>query len=412
MPVEPEEVPIGSDTGAETQRRFRYQAAYLSIVALDLVRSDGDLASVWCEHGDDGLVLRRDGRYVAYQVKTKASGQSSISATDDESVSAIRTFAVLEESIGDSIEAFVFGASIGFSTARKSSNLARFVAAVKAGTDPEAVDRYLTVLASKTGHDTSVVRRVLGKLRLDSGPGLTDVRYRLAAKLAELPALKEQDFGTCLSLADSITDAVQSASQLDHEAERRDVVAFMADPDGFALAERAKGKLITAETLNTIIAVGIPARLLEAPVVRSMKDLPLGSSRAMRKMLAGGVPAPIVNTQIDLRGAYEAEMLRRSERFDIERAEREAAHVELVLAAIGGGAHAAANQGDGRSFGRRMYSEVEARLRQRIADPQGYADLVGLNYEQLMGALTAVTDQCRVWWTDDLSFLDEIGEGG
>jgi hypothetical protein len=54
--ISPDTTPPTEDVGADTQRRFRHQAAYTAIVALGLLE-DGPLREIYREHHDD-IVLR------------------------------------------------------------------------------------------------------------------------------------------------------------------------------------------------------------------------------------------------------------------------------------------------------------------------------------------------------------------
>lgn len=410
MQLDPQDIPVGADTGAETQRRFRYQAEYLAILSLELLRPDSEFQALWCEHGDDGLVLRSDGKYVAYQVKTKAIGQPAIKAIDGEAISAIRTFAALELEAGQRIGSYVLVSSIGFSTAHKDgSNLPHVLESVAGQENQELVNKYVQRIGGELDLQEGVVRAVLKKMRCEIGPSITDISHRLTDRVAGLGEMADQNIATCRRTATAIADVLQKASQLEYEAERSEVIAFMEDPTSLRLTERARGKRVGVERLRAVVAQQ-RAESLEAPLVLAVVGLPPSSSKAEKKMLAGGLPMPLVQNLVNLRGAYEAEMLRRSERLGIEEARRQAAHIELSVTTDGTAAHAILERREGQAFGSRMYADVESRVRRRAESLPGHASSLGLSFEQLMGAMTAVTDQCRVWWTDNLSFLDKDGE--
>lgn len=409
MPVNPEEIPIGADTGAETQRRFRYQAVYLAVLALDLVRVDPELQAIWCEHGDDGMLQRVDGSYVAVQIKTKAVGQPAITANDDQARSAIRTFVDLEDEVGDSMASYVLASSIGFGSANQMSDLRHILRCVGADTDRTEVSAYVKRTSKAIERTEASVVAVLKKMRLEDSPSLEDAGHRLTLGVAELPEMADADVTTCRRLAEDIADRIQKASQLEHRSPRHDVIAFMSDPTAAHLAETAEGKRVSRADLASILNTRVSTPLLETQTVEATEELPPDSSRARKKMLAGGLPLPLVNNMVDLRGSYEAEMLRRAERYGLDRASKEATHVELLIATEGTAAHAAAPRKSGQAFGKQMYADLESRLGRRVQSPDGYAGVLRLTFEQLMGALTVVTDRCKVWWTDDIAFLATEG---
>jgi hypothetical protein len=65
--IPPDELP-SEDPGADTQRRFRYQAAYAAIRALDLLRDDTGREELICEHFEDILLKRAEGTFTGIQV--------------------------------------------------------------------------------------------------------------------------------------------------------------------------------------------------------------------------------------------------------------------------------------------------------------------------------------------------------
>jgi len=66
------------DIGADTQRRFRHQAAYIALVSLGLLEADSPLEELYCEHHDDILLRLKSGRFSAIQLKTREIGGGSI----------------------------------------------------------------------------------------------------------------------------------------------------------------------------------------------------------------------------------------------------------------------------------------------------------------------------------------------
>ena len=86
-----------ADTGDDTQRRFRYQAAYAAIISLDLLDPISEFEEVFCEHHEDILVRKKDHSFVGIQVKTRDSGRDPFKANDPEVIHALKRF--VEQSI-------------------------------------------------------------------------------------------------------------------------------------------------------------------------------------------------------------------------------------------------------------------------------------------------------------------------
>lgn len=69
--IDPKNVLAKNDPGDETQRNFRYQAAYGVILLIGSLSGNLPYVSVYAEHHEDFLCERVDGKYDAYQVKTR-----------------------------------------------------------------------------------------------------------------------------------------------------------------------------------------------------------------------------------------------------------------------------------------------------------------------------------------------------
>lgn len=81
-----------ADTGDDTQRRFRYQAAYAAIISLDLLSPISEFDEVFCEHHEDILVRKKDNSFIGIQVKTRESGRDLFKANDPDIVHSLKRF--------------------------------------------------------------------------------------------------------------------------------------------------------------------------------------------------------------------------------------------------------------------------------------------------------------------------------
>ena len=63
-------MPDTDDPGDATHRNFRYQHAYGAILLAAGHRGDKPYVAIWCEHHEDLLAERSDGKYDGYQIKT------------------------------------------------------------------------------------------------------------------------------------------------------------------------------------------------------------------------------------------------------------------------------------------------------------------------------------------------------
>src|SRR5258708_5411397 len=70
LSLDPAEVRNISDPGDATARNYRYQYGYGVILLVAASCGDLPYVAIWCEHHEDFLAERSDGRFDGYQVKT------------------------------------------------------------------------------------------------------------------------------------------------------------------------------------------------------------------------------------------------------------------------------------------------------------------------------------------------------
>lgn len=62
-----------TDPGDQVIRNFRYQHAYGAILAIAMLTGGKPYNAIWCEQNEDLLAERSDGKYDAYQVRSRRS---------------------------------------------------------------------------------------------------------------------------------------------------------------------------------------------------------------------------------------------------------------------------------------------------------------------------------------------------
>src|SRR5208337_2359800 len=83
------------DVGDETARNYRYQHSYGVILLASAWRGERPYAAIWCEHHEDILAERVDGRFDAWQVKTRQPELGAWTNRNPDFVNVIQRFAEL-----------------------------------------------------------------------------------------------------------------------------------------------------------------------------------------------------------------------------------------------------------------------------------------------------------------------------
>lgn len=99
---------MSTDVGDATANRFRYQWVCSAISCCALLDDKADIEEVFCEHHEDILLKRRDGKYIGVQVKTRDSTQPLWSASDEIVLKSFARFTVLNLQFPDQFCEFSF----------------------------------------------------------------------------------------------------------------------------------------------------------------------------------------------------------------------------------------------------------------------------------------------------------------
>lgn len=102
-PPDPATTPDKSDPGDQTGRNFRYQHAYGVILMVASATGARPYVALWCEHHEDFLAERQDGKYDGYQIKTSRPENGAWRMSDDDLVKSVRRFVALVRKFGDRI---------------------------------------------------------------------------------------------------------------------------------------------------------------------------------------------------------------------------------------------------------------------------------------------------------------------
>jgi hypothetical protein len=96
------------DTGAETQRNFKYQSVYGVVLLCSAIGGKSDYRAVWCEQEDDLLAEISDSQFDSYQVKTRTPELGYWDCSFKGFVSAVAVFLSIERRFANSIRYYNF----------------------------------------------------------------------------------------------------------------------------------------------------------------------------------------------------------------------------------------------------------------------------------------------------------------
>lgn len=180
----PDTVLATGDPGDETARRFRYQWIYAAITCCLLLDDSEDTHEVFCEHHEDVLVKRRDGRFNGLQIKTREISQPAWKTDDEAVINSFSRFCRLESQFPGQFLDFRFLSNHPLYAGRNGKDiqfvLRGFKATSAATTEYASTARFAKKIAQAAGCDIAVAQQALAKTNADDTlPKLQDALTRL-----------------------------------------------------------------------------------------------------------------------------------------------------------------------------------------------------------------------------------------
>jgi hypothetical protein len=119
---------ISQDRGGDTLRRFRYQATYAAILSLSLLEDNTEISAIYCEHHEDILIQKCDGKFIGIQVKTNDDKkQEPLKSNHEPVIETIRRFIQHELKFPDQFEKYIIAANCGFSDKTNNTNNLKYL---------------------------------------------------------------------------------------------------------------------------------------------------------------------------------------------------------------------------------------------------------------------------------------------
>ena len=132
---------MSTDVGDTTANRFRYQWVCSAISCCALLDDKADIEEVFCEHHEDILLKRRDGKYIGVQVKTRDSTQPLWSASDEIVLKSFARFTVLNLQFPGQFCEFTFSTNHPMQSRRNGQDVCYLLDSIKSHVNYDEVER-------------------------------------------------------------------------------------------------------------------------------------------------------------------------------------------------------------------------------------------------------------------------------
>ncbi len=405
MPA-PEDTLDTADPGDDTQRRYRYQAAYAAILALTLLDADTEHEEVFCEQHEDTLLKRCDGTFAGIQVKTRRPGREPFKARDAQVIKSICRFIRQEMQFPGHYTRFVLATNYAFWTEKRSQQNLPYL--LELASSSQGDHSWLTSFVNRIKEEcrltdetdvTDLVVRVLRKMEIQTAlPKFDDVESRLARHIPEYHDVGEAGFDDLLRAARALIDEASRAASLQHVTAKQMYFALCSDPSRARANDIIDGKRITRARVKTILRSRLSGDLLLRRRHKVLvSDLPKGMRNLELKMAKGRVSAHSIRDARDQKYSAEHLLNRWIYKYDPNTANRRYEHLTAI---VGNECHEAYDSvfTPEAPFGQEMLQEVRRRLRDRHS--RNPASFFRSEYEHLLGIAGILTEICDVWWSE------------
>jgi hypothetical protein len=392
-----------SDPGDETQRNFRYQHAYGVILLLAALRGNLPYSSLWCEHHEDFLAERHDGKYDAYQIKTRQPEKGYWTLLSDDLKHTLKRFVALDISHPDQVEDFIFVSNaLCLETQSKSKlahspqNMKRALAAAR--TVDKLEDPYAAgfeALREYCGCNGKSLAQVFRRLELRRGPGRNDFESVISIQhVAAVPGCNDFPPAKLHSVRDELIQRVYKASSLGIPSPAEH---YLCLTDNSLSNPIIQSKRISLDSVHSVVegSLAVPFRFMPEEDPLPLGDMQRQVAVLHKKMVRGGI--------LDQFDTMKRRALS-AERHLMELAHRQPENfenllnqIECVVKGVCDDALLVARQ-SATNFGPLMLSKVLTHLHGLARDR---AELVvSQEYECLAGVVGLLTGGCKVWWSD------------
>lgn len=401
------------DPGDDTIARFRYQFCIVAINAFQLVSDPGSVVSLICENFEDIIIERTDGKFDAIQVKTKLRHLTPFKANEDAVKKSLIRFAKLNARFPGRFSSFQFVTNHEmWEENENSSNLLWLLTELKESpkikglrkTNPKRA--LVETIAEESGASIDSVIHMLRHAKcIARREDVKSIDRAVSDAITQCNQCAELPYPTVLKLAD---DAIAAAFHASCNGRKTLVAKLYSSDEDFdeVFAEASlEGKKINLEIIDEIIAERLQPQdeLVDIIGLVNLESLPKGLSRMVQKMAKGGVEAVRIQHMTDLVRSLEALEVRWATKHGGERAKALVNDIlgrtltECVEARV-------ETSTTEEPYGSAQYTNTKSRLERRFAEDK--ETLHGCKIEHLLGAVGVLTEDCKIWWSDEFELQE------
>lgn len=393
---------MSTDVGDTTANRFRYQWVCSAISCCALLDDKADIEEVFCEHHEDILLKRRDGKYIGVQVKTRDSTQPLWSASDEIVLKSFARFTVLNLQFPGQFCEFTFSTNHPMQSRRNGQDVCFLLDSIKSHANYDEVERtgqtFIKKIAKIAEASEDDTFESLKKVTASSSfPKLRDATVRLIGALSEVWSRAGEITYTKLDeAANKLINACANAASLSVLEILPAYLSLTSNGLERSVCEQIESKRFDRQKVETILLESLDDRF---PLIRGenlLDDVCTTNKELLRKKLsAGGFSVVSTTFAEDLCDASDYAGMKLVQKYGKEIGLQKYNELKLKVQGDSARAFEQAKQA-ADPFGVQMLDNLRVEIKERVNSNE---DLYGYTSGHLEGLAYTLTSQCKIAWS-------------
>lgn len=393
------------DKGDDTQRRYRFQAAYAASLSLLLYDPNSEYEEIFCEHYEDILVKLKNAQFIGVQVKTREIVYGPFRFNDNEIMKSLARFVELEMNFPNVFKNYVICTNCGFLNRKDASSLSRCLEIVKKykGSKEclEEIDfsQRLKELSKLSRSPEDSILAVLNKVDTVNWADLTNYEKILVHDIATYTENRHQPYDVLQRIAEELIGIAFRAAALSHTLSQPSYYELLKDPQKAIFSSVLQNKRITSLIVQNSINQCLKSTVtLQGVAPIQISALPKGMNVMELKMAKGAISYSNVALMKDLNASAQKLLIEWLHIHGKIKADQRAEHLRLLVQNECQEAHDLADNSS-KPYGNEMLQAVRDRLRKKYEKTKlPYPECC---YEHLVGIAGILTEDCKVWWSEE-----------
>jgi hypothetical protein len=408
----PNETSNSQDRGDDTQRRFRFQAAFAASLSLMLLDNDSDYDSLYCEQLEDILVGLKNSMFIGVQVKTREIARGPFKFQDQEIMHTLERFVGHEKEFPNQFLNYVICSNCGFVEKNDSSSLTHCLKVLvkhngsrSCLVETDFSDR-IAELSRTTSCTEDLVLTVLNKVKIINWADLANFEKVLVYEIAKLTHNSHQPYDVLQEIATRLIAITTQAASLSLDLSYPSYFELLKNPEKAILNSKIQNKRITTIMVEESIAQALnPTVTLQGVNPIQISSLPKGMDIMEFKMASGGLDFSNIDLMKDLNASSLTLLIEWMHIHGPKEANKRAEHLRLIVQTECQEAHDSA-QNSNVLYGKEMLQNVRERLKEKHEETKMlYSDCL---YNHLLGIAGILTEDCKVWWSNKFEIPKEV----